>query len=371
VHITREQVTAKLKYLPLLLILCIHHFLRFYNARSLSKSFESAVGGNGGINDTFWYLGIAHHGYNFAPAGANAHQSAWAFYPLWPNLVAVGRHIGIPAVWWGLILVTVVAFLAAIQLSRLVSMHFSSRVGYICAILFVGQLYALSLISIMTESLFALIAFTALIAWQKRQYNQVGLLIILACLTKSFGLALALTFFIAILIKIRKSELNLNQVLFPFLACVFSPLIWISLVALHFQNVRAYFDIQRQGWGNEFNVGGAFTRFIFESIINLQESTSWELIVVLVACLTLGLVTWAMVFPVPIEWKIFILATAYMSIAHRSWHIADARFMTSIGLCLFPIAVSLEKFRPILRNTFLVCWLIPGFYLSSIALSGF
>ena len=367
----QQRIVANRKYALLLIILILHQFFRYLGATSRQKSLEFVVSGYGGLNDSFWYLGIAEHGYNFAPGGIWSHQSPYVFYPALSQLVAIGYHLGLPTVWWALFLVTAITFLAAIQLSRLVSLHFGQRVGYFVALLFVGQLYALSLVSIMTESLFALLVFSALLAWGKKQYNQAAIIVMFACLTKSFAIALAASLIVSAVVKIRNKDENFRALIVPISLCAVAPSLWVVFVAIKFSDFTKYFALQKAGWGNVFNVGDTFIQFIYQNTFHFQSVSSWALIVTAVCLMTLTLVIWSCTFQVPVEWKVFLVLCFYISIAHQSWHIADARFLTSIGLALFPIAVLAERLQRSWRIGLVVVWLIPSFYISTIALSGF
>ena len=366
-----EKSTSWVKYLPLLAILVAHQVFRFVDAKSINQPFSKVVGGQGGINDSFWYLGIAQHGYAFAPGGVHEQQSSWAFYPLFPNLISVGHHLGINAIWGGLIMVTIVAWLASIQLSRLITRKYGLTIGYTTALLFVGQFYALSLVSIMTESLFALFVFSALLTWFDKKYNQTALFVFLACITKSFGVALAIAVLVSAILKLKKNQETIKNLSLAMLSCALSPVIWIVVVAIKFQSLGAYFAIQRKGWGNQFDFGFGFLSYLQATLFGDSYTTSWQYIVDFIVLTTLILVVWMLFFKVPVEWKIFVVVCAYLSLAHRSWHLADARFMTAIGIPLFPIAVTLQRFKPIFKYILLVLWFIPSFYLSSIYTSGF
>lgn len=371
VHITRGEFINKFKYSPYLLILLLHHLLRYSHARSIETPIGIIVAGFNGINDAFWYTGIAQHGYNFAPGGAHANQSSYVFYPLLPQLIAGVHHLGIPVVRAGLLVVTIVAFLAAIQLSRLVSTIFGNRVGYITGLLFVSQLYALSLVSIMTESLFALLVFSTLLAWQKKQYGLASVFIVLTCLTKSFGIALVIAILISCALKLKKSEASMRELALPIVACVVAPFIWVTFVGIRFSNLFEYFELQTQGWGNKFNAGLRFIQFMLDTTFHSGAATTWEIIVVAVAIVTIVLLIWMLTFDVPIEWKAFVVAAFYLSIAHESWHIADARFFTSIGIILFPVAVFIARSKLWLQIVLISAWIIPSLYVSSFATSGF
>jgi hypothetical protein len=143
--------------------------------------------------DSGWYFDIAQRGYYWSPSG----QSSIAFFPLYPMLV---RALAWPfgggdrALWLsGMTLSVACLFLALTVLHRLTEWTFGEREAARRTVLYLAVFpFAYFLTQVYTESLFLLVAVSAVACAHRGRWVGAGLLGALTALTRPNGVLIAI-----------------------------------------------------------------------------------------------------------------------------------------------------------------------------------
>lgn len=219
--------------------------------------------------DALWYTRIAEEGYGYAlrlPDGAV--HSDLAFFPLLPALERVISAIApLTAADAGLLVSWVTSLLAAWGIFAIGDLLHGRRVG-----LTLAALWGVLPVGIVQSMAYSESLFTALAAWGvyaalTRRWLWAGLLAALAGLTRPVGAAVVAAVWVAAAVELlpggrwRRAG-GVDRSLLA--GVVLAPLGWlgyVTWVAFRTGSVTGYFDVQN-GWGNGFDGGLAFARFI-------------------------------------------------------------------------------------------------------------
>lgn len=140
--------------------------------------------------DSAWYLSIIKGGYSLIEVTEQPGATNFAFFPLYPWLVAtVQQALGVPAITAG-VLVSNLAFLAALLLifEYVRILGLSCRVGVMTILLIclIPQSFIFS--AIYTESIFLLLLVAAMYALRQQRYLTAGLCAALLSATRANGI---------------------------------------------------------------------------------------------------------------------------------------------------------------------------------------
>jgi hypothetical protein len=137
--------------------------------------------------DSFWYLGIAEHGY--WPSTSAGPQNL-AFFPLYPLMIrGFGFLLGDNELA-GLLIANVCFALALVALYRLVEDHFGRQVARWTIVLLSISPFAYFFSAAYTESLFLLLTVSSFMAAERRRWWLAGGLGMLCALTRLVGAAM-------------------------------------------------------------------------------------------------------------------------------------------------------------------------------------
>ncbi|HEY5294839.1 MAG TPA: mannosyltransferase family protein [Gaiellaceae bacterium] len=136
--------------------------------------------------DSFWFIQIAHHGYNVAPGTP-------AFYPLYPGLVAVVGRVFLGHYVLAGIAVSLLATLGSfVLLDRLAERLLGPDVARRSVLFLAVFPMSLFLQAVYSESIFLFVAIAAFLAAERRHFPLAGLCCGLALLARPTGLAVLL-----------------------------------------------------------------------------------------------------------------------------------------------------------------------------------
>ncbi|CAN5723429.1 hypothetical protein BH23CHL4_BH23CHL4_22990 [soil metagenome] len=195
--------------------------------------------------DGLWYRLIAIEGYDYHDANA-------AFWPVLPvSMRWIEQITGLAPEVGGYIIANASFAVALMLLYRLIAMDFDPRIAK-------RALWALALFptalffsAVYTESVFLMFAAGALLSARIRRWWLAGTLGLLAALTRSYGVFLALPFAV---LFIRQYGLYLRE-LFPRAIAVAMPALGPLIFGLHLERTqgswRQFIDVQSQ-WNRTF-----------------------------------------------------------------------------------------------------------------------
>lgn len=156
--------------------------------------------------DCGWYRTIVEHGYDaapveyFRPGGAN-----WAFFPLYPLIVALVARAGLPILLAGFIVSSaciVTACLAARPLLR------DERAWNLWAFSLLAGPFSMLFSTLYTESLFILLIVLSLRALLRRHYLQAGLWAALLSATRVTGVLMTLAILVSAIADHRRAGIR-------------------------------------------------------------------------------------------------------------------------------------------------------------------
>ncbi|MGW5003090.1 hypothetical protein ACWEP8_36165 [Streptomyces hydrogenans] len=233
--------------------------------------------------DSLWYARVADYGYDFsvqAPDGR--HLSSMAFFPLLPLLERSAASLGISSSQAGLAISLVASLAAAVGLFRVGLYVHSAKVGHLLVCLWASLPVSIVQSMAYSESLFVALSSWAIYAVFRERWVIAGLLAFFAGLTRPVGLAVAVAVFVGAFLTVKSvgSRLSARRYGEILCACVIAPLGavgYILWVGWQRKSIFGYFQVQ-EGWGNGFDGGIAFSRFLAEPIWD-----SWILVALFMA----------------------------------------------------------------------------------------
>lgn len=150
--------------------------------------------------DGTWYLWIAEHGYSvgrlLGDLEFTSPKSDYVFYPLLPGLARAFSYTGLSVQHSALLVTSASTIIAAVLLHHFLNSHYSTFVSVAVPTMWVFQPFAVVLVSVLTESLFAMFSIITLLAVQKRNYLLATIGVISVCLTRTTGAAIAVAVFV-------------------------------------------------------------------------------------------------------------------------------------------------------------------------------
>lgn len=218
--------------------------------------------------DSLWYVRVVERGYDFtltAPDGRVL--SDMAFFPLLPWL-----EEGLSAITplgpadAGVLISAVASVAAAWGIFAVVDRVYGERAALFTVAVWASLPVAIVQSMAYSESLFTALAAWALYAVLRTDWLLAGVLAALAGLTRPVGLAVAAALWVAAIISWRSSDDRRRRaagmVLAPLGAAGY--VLWVGRRTGSF---FGYLDVQK-AWGNGFDGGVAFARFIGERLFS-------------------------------------------------------------------------------------------------------
>ena len=201
--------------------------------------------------DSWWYYSIVQHGYRPQPAGT---QSNIAFFPLYPALSsAVGRVAGLDHY--------AAMSLAAVLLYGFTRELLGDRAAMCATVLFVFAPGSFALSMLYSEGVFLACAIGACWALWRRRWAMGGVAALLAGLARPTGVVLVIVCIAVAIEELTRNPLRTGRPRDPrvLVAPVLAPLGYLGFFA-HLWGLTgsatAWFDLERTGWHQGFDVVG-------------------------------------------------------------------------------------------------------------------
>lgn len=221
--------------------------------------------------DSLWYVRVVEHGYDFtltAPDGRVLSNTA--FFPLLPWLEeAVSAVSPLSPGHAGLLISAVASIAAAWGIFRLVDLVYGRRAGVLAVVLWGALPVGIVQSMAYSESLFTALAAWSLYAVLRGYWLTAGLLAALAGLTRPVGLAVAAAVWIGVYAAFRRgpepgSRLRMAAAVLVAPLGAAGYVLWVGI--REGSPLFGYLDVQG-AWGNGFDGGLAFARFVGELIV--------------------------------------------------------------------------------------------------------
>lgn len=301
--------------------------------------------------DASWLLNIAHYGYDDVPTvlvdalGRHTPDTAYAFFPGYPATVAaVGLLTGGDLLAAALLVTAVAGLSAAFGLVRLTELvpGGSRRAGLLLVALFAAAPMGVVLSMAYTEALFCAFAVWALVGVLRRQWLLAGLCSAAAGLVRPTGSALALAVGLAALVAVVDRRDGPR----PWVAVLLAAsglLGYLGYVGWRTGTPTGWFDIQRTGWGSQFDAGASLVRFVGRALSTGHEIYDLAVLVTLFGSLVLLVVAVRMRLPWPLlVYTAAVLITVWCS--DGQVHSRVRLLMPAFPL-LIPVALGLARRR--------------------------
>ena len=302
--------------------------------------------------DGLWLLSIAQHGYDGVPAslvdafGRHTADTPYAFFPGYPAAIAaVGLATGGNLLAAALLVTTVAGVVAAYGLTRLAELvpGGSRRAGLLLVALFAAAPMGVVLSMAYTEALFCALAVWALVGVLRRQWLLAGLCSAAAGLVRPTGSALALAVGLAALVAVVTRRDGVR----PWLAVVLAAsglLGYLGYVGWRTGTPLGWFDIQRTGWGSQFDAGVSLARFVGRTLSGGHELYDLAVLLTLIGSVVLLAVAVRMRLPWPLlVYAAVVLVTVWCS--DGQIHSRVRLIMPAFPVLLLPVALGLARRR--------------------------
>jgi hypothetical protein len=301
--------------------------------------------------DGVWMLSIAQYGYDGVPVtlvdafGRHTADTAYAFFPGYPaTIAAFGVLTGGNLVVAALLVTTLAGVVAAYGLVRLAELMpgGSRRAGLLLVALFAAAPMGVILSMAYTEALFCALAVWALVGVLRRQWLLAGLCSAAAGLVRPTGSALALAVGLAALAAVVARRDGVRPWLAGLLAA--SGLLgYLGYVGWRTGSPTGWFDIQRTGWGSQFDAGASLVRFVGRTLRSGHEAYDLAVLLTLIGSIVLLAVAVRMRLP----WPVLVYAAAVLITVWCS----DGQIHSRVRLLLpafpllLPVALGLARRR--------------------------
>ncbi|MEU6994276.1 glycosyltransferase family 39 protein [Streptomyces sp. NPDC046465] len=296
--------------------------------------------------DSLWYTRVAEHGYGWEvtlPDGSV--HSNLAFFPLLPwleRLVSAVSPLSFADA--GLVVSGLASLFAAAGIFAIADRLYGRRAG-ICA----AALWAVLPVGIVQSMAYSESLFTALAAWSlyavlSGRWVTAGLFASLAGLTRPVGAAVVAAIWVAAAVRMHRERradprMILGVVLAPVGAAAY--VLWVGHRTG--DGLLGYLDVQA-GWGNGFDFGYAFARFVGEKFTSVPGALAGLGLIVGVA-----LVVWLYVLGVrrkqPLPLLVYSGIVVALALCAAGYFGSKPRLLMPAFPLLLPVAVALARLR--------------------------
>ncbi|MFG2995519.1 glycosyltransferase family 39 protein [Streptomyces sp. NPDC048340] len=217
--------------------------------------------------DSLWYARIAAEGYGYEVALPNGDvHSNLAFFPLLPWLERlVSAATGLSHGSAGLVVSAVAGLAAAWGIFAVADLLHGRRAGVFAVAVWAALPVAVVQSMAYSESLFTALAAWALYGVLRGHWITAGLLAAGAGLTRPVGAAVVAALWVAVVLARRRGERSWRAVAGALLAPTGAAAYVLWVGARTGGGLLGYLDVQG-GWGNGFDGGWAFARFIGDKL---------------------------------------------------------------------------------------------------------
>ncbi|MFD9910105.1 glycosyltransferase family 39 protein [Streptomyces sp. NPDC059063] len=304
--------------------------------------------------DSLWYTRVAEHGYGWEvrlPDGSV--HSNLAFFPLLPWLERLVSAVSpLSYADAGLVVSWVASLCAAGGIFKVADHLYGGRAG-VCAV----ALWAVLPVGIVQSMAYSESLFTALATWSlyavlTGRWVTAGALASLAGLTRPVGGAVVVALWVAAVVAVRRQRrgelpadrrangrLALAVLLAPLGAAGY--VLWVGHRTG--DGLFGYLDVQK-GWGNGFDGGYAFGKFIGEKFTSVPGALAGLGLIVGV-----GLLIWLYVVGVrqcqPLPLLVYTGIVVALALCAAGYFGSKPRLLMPAFPLLFPLAVALARLR--------------------------
>ncbi|MER7662685.1 hypothetical protein [Streptomyces sp. NPDC096193] len=304
--------------------------------------------------DSLWYTRVAEHGYDFtlqAPDGRSL--SGMAFFPLLPWLeegLSAVSPLGLPDA--GLVVSALASVAAAWGIHAVASHVHGPRAGLVLVGLWAALPVGIVQSMAYSESLFVALAAWSLHAVLTGRWITAGLLSLLAGLTRPVGLAVCAALLVAALLvtvdSLRSRRRLPDSVAAMALGCAIAPLGaagFVLWVGQRQGRLLGYLDVQA-GWGNGFDGGVAFARFL-SSFSRFSHAGVVTAVVVVLLFLLAAWPHWIGVRQgQPVALVVYSAVVTLLALGASGYFGSKPRLLMPAFPLLLPLAVVLARSRP-------------------------
>lgn len=305
--------------------------------------------------DGAWFLGLARGGYDGVPPGltdafgARAPETALAFFPGYPGLVAALSAVpGVSAVAAALVMSAAAGVCCAYGLVRLGELvpGGSRRGGLILVVLFAASPMGVVLSMTYSESLFCALAVWCLVGMLRGQWVLAGACSAAAGLVRPTAAALVAALGLAALAAVLARRDSWR----PWAALVLAPaglLGYLGFVAARTGRWDGWFALQRAGWDSRFDGGVATLGFTRDVLVAAPSVLEVGTVLVLAGALALLVVCTIAWWRTP-AWPLLVYAAAVlaMDLGSNGLMNSKARLLLPAFVLLVPVATGLAQRRP-------------------------
>jgi len=297
-----------------------------------------------GSSDGRHYRDIAAHGYAYPP-GQLAHASVFSWFPGYPAAIdALAWLPWITTVTAGLIVTAAAGMAAAWGLTTLgLKLTGDPRVSLLLVAIWAVAPGSTVLSMTYAEALFCALAVWALVGVLRRQWLLAGLCSAAAGLVRPTGSALALAVGLAALVAVVTRRDGVR----PWFAVVLAAsglLGYLGYVGWRTGTPLGWFDIQRTGWGSQFDAGVSLARFVGRTLSGGHELYDLAVLLTLIGSVVLLVVAVRMRLPWPLlVYAAVVLVTVWCS--DGQIHSRVRLIMPAFPLLLLPVALGLTRRR--------------------------
>ena len=209
--------------------------------------------------DSWWYYSIVQHGYRPLPGGA---QSNIAFFPLYPALSsAVGRIAGLDHYAAMSLVAQAFGALAAVLLHGFTKQLLGDRAAVCATLLFVFAPGSFALSMLYSEGAFLACAIGACWALWRRRWATGGVTALLAGLARPTGVVLVIVCVAVAIEELTRNPQRTGRPRDPrvLIAPLLAPLGYLGFLSYLWGitgSATSWFDVERTGWHQEFDVVG-------------------------------------------------------------------------------------------------------------------
>jgi hypothetical protein len=324
----------------------------WFAATARGRNLGSVLGAWDGLH----YVHIATHGYPAGlvnPTGGGLFDYDFAFFPLYPGLIAVLNPVLPGGARSAAILVSWAAGpVAAWGLYAVGACLRDRRTGVVLAGLWAVVPHAVVQSMAYTETLFTALAAWSLLALLRRQWLTAGVLCLLAGLTRSTAVALVAAVGLAALIAVCRRRDGWR----PWLAGMLAPLGWLGYVAWvghRLGRADGYLYVQKAGWQVSYDFGRYTLANLTYTLTHQRQLGFYATTAVLVVALALLilLVVDRTAWPLVVYTAVMFVAV----VGYTGYYHVKARHLLPAFPLLLPVAYGLAAAR---RSRIVVVFLL-------------
>ncbi len=298
--------------------------------------------------DNQWYVQIAQdgypHGFSYDATGQLTGNTL-AFFPLYPALIKlVSLVTGLGGTTASVLAAWLASAGAAVAVHRLGTRLYGSRAGLFLVVLVFTQPMAVTLWIGYSESLFLLLAAATLLAVHRRAWLTAGVLALLAGLTRSTGVAVALALVVAAVPPMWKARrVDRRAVAGAAVGALGVPL-YVTWVGLRVGRLDAWLTIQRAGWHTAWDWGAATWQFLRDT---LRDGHDWVPVATAVLLVVLAAACAAELLARP--WPplaVYGVLVFVLTVGQTNYYHSKLRLLVPALLTLAPAARAMAEANP-------------------------